>query len=215
MKIPLKLIRSSYLKDEAKYLLILAVFYKRNLINKKKLLGQIKTIKDKSFLKKRNLHHFKLANIDVWEERMSPFDILELELRGDYGGLKQQYNDLEITFEDLLECVKLYLSSDGMNHNYCVNYIYYEYLSNMLTYEYYKWLGIKANFYSFKDAVEYNYLDSGYCCSCCSGSYEDYCKMNYENYIENTVKDLDVLLKQKLNKWKKQIKNLTKNVQNI
>ena len=198
------------------------MFYKRNLINKKKLLGQIKTIKDKTFLKQRNLHHFKLANIDVWEERMSPFDILELELRGDYGGLKQQYNDLEITFEDLLECVKLYLSSDGMNHNYCVNYIYYEYLSNMLTYEYYKWLDLdfKVKIYNLEDATFLGLLgDPEYCCEYCCGDYNSYMKRYYsdayDRYLENKIKELNTTLKQKLNKWKKQIKNLTKNVQNI
>lgn len=109
-----------------------------------------------------------------------------------------------LTFEEVLKYLNRYLNK---TRNYCIDYLFYEFIAPNIRTEYREHVLNSMFNYDFSKLNEkYSVSDYGYCCEDCDGPYEDYMSYRYSqksDYVKKEInKMVNVFLNEKREKYK-------------
>lgn len=182
--------------------LIITHLHVQGKINDEKLKAMFKSLKNGTLIREINTYHCKINN--KWYDSEDMFTIL-----------CEVYNEVCIRKDLDIEVVLKYLNKFlNANRNYCINYIYIEFLlplfnnlcdsKNVKLLKTFELKDFNVNYISYEDADRSGSLSSGYCCEDCSGCLEEYKRIRYEyNYNRpSDIKEMKQYFIDALNKLK-------------
>jgi hypothetical protein len=187
MKIPAKFLENYDLEDTIKCVMYLIFFYHNGMINNESFLGQLKSLRKGTLLKRKNTYHSKIN--DEWYSDTSILEIFR-DIWEDYRSKGKTPRNNSIDFNKFIQYFGFFLP--GKNKNYVIDYIYFNMLSNIPNlykhyYERYNNYLKEFDIPNFNSkSIHDNFgLGDGYCCEDCDGDYEQYKQIRYESYIVN------------------------------
>ena len=164
-------------------LIVLTGLYERGIISRKKLIGQLKSLRNNNLLNKKNTYYCSINN--SWYHGVYGIEI--------FKELYENYNLYKISIVKLLEVIQLYFNK---KYNYCINYLVHKIIKNLFdrfkSYNYSNFifdLNVEFKIDNFPK-VEYKYYETY--CNCCGKKMYELNKSDTEkefNYIINFFKD--------------------------
>jgi hypothetical protein len=180
-----KLITNHYnyvIEDRNIILLIIIHLHINKKINDVKLKASFKNYRNRTLNRLVNTYHCRINNKWYNDEQMKTI----------YLDIYEDIEKKDLTIEQVLPYINLLLNK---NKNYCIDFIYKQYVEPISSLTYYSYGEVLEIFDSFKikgielisfeDAIG---LGDGYCCEDCSGDYEQYKYSNYEDLMSNDFK---------------------------
>lgn len=171
-------------------LIIISLLHANGFINNASINALFKSLREGKLYRNINTYHSRINNqwynyeniyevyIDVFESMMNPKDP-KIRLRLERMNKMRKINGLPLkkytktlTFEQILKYLNLYLNR---NRNYCIDYLYNEYIKPSILKAEYNFGPLNDMFnYDFSNLERYVSYSSydGYCCEDCDGPYE-------------------------------------------
>jgi hypothetical protein len=182
--------------------LIITHLHLQNKINDKKMQALFLSLKKGTLIRKVNTYHCKINNKWYNDEGM-------------FGILCEVYNEVCIRKDLDIEIVLKYLNKFlNANRNYCINYIYTEFIlplfndlsskKNVSLLKSFEVKNFNVNYVSYEEASMYGDLSFGYCCSDCDGCLGEYKRNRYEYNYNNpsNIKQMKQYFIDELNSFK-------------
>jgi hypothetical protein len=191
----------NHCSDEKKLFLVISLLHINGFINNDSIKSLFKNLREGKLNRRINTYYSKITkewydyeriyNIynDIFSNLTNPKSasvILRLErinkLRK-INGLEPKIYKTYLSFEETLKYLNLFLNK---NRNFCIDHLYYEYISPSIKETIYSFRSINEMFeYDFSYLENKNsYGEGEYCCSDCCGDYDDW----YE-YIRSRKND--------------------------
>lgn len=215
-----KTIVDNYNSKEKNILILISLLHINKLINNNSIKSLFKNLREGKLLRNVGTYHSNIN--DKWYNDESIFEIYEdildsmknpkgkerlrieriNKLRRINGLPKIEFKE-SLNFEETLKYLNLYLNK---NRNYCIDYLFHEYIKPAInSYSTYN-KDIKKMFnydFSIFEKSDHSYDINDYCCEYCCGDYNDWLSYNSyrkeESEIKNAKEDIINLVNKFLN----------------
>lgn len=197
---------------------VISLLHINGFINNQSLHALFKSLKENKLNRQINTFHSKINNkwyndehiLEIYEdiletsisEHKNSLKIRRLNKLNSLNGLPKINYKTELNFEETLKYLNKYLNK---NRNYCIDYLFYEFIRPAISrYRYYQYLNrmFDYNFEKFKrDTSDYEY-----CCDYCCGPYDQWYEYREDSSydgIENRIcEEISKFLNTKREKYK-------------